>query len=155
MDEYLKTDFDDMEYDDAVKNDKRSFCEFFIDRLKTKQMIAETIQQLSPQYEDSSSDRDLTAYFTGSIGPYPIVLCLKSIDEDGIVRGWYYYESKGPNMTLILVGPYDNGELILNEFERNGEQTGKFDGTLSNGQFYGTYYSYSNSREYSFRLNRY
>ena len=42
MDEYLKTDFDDMEYDDAVKNDKRSFCEFFIDRLKTKQMIADT-----------------------------------------------------------------------------------------------------------------
>ena len=42
MDEYLKTDYDEMEYDDAVKNDKRSFWEFFVDRLKTKQMIADT-----------------------------------------------------------------------------------------------------------------
>ena len=42
MEEYLKTDFDDMEYDDAIKNDKRTFCDFFIDRLKTKQMIADT-----------------------------------------------------------------------------------------------------------------
>ena len=31
-----------MEYDDAIKNDKRTFCDFFIDRLKTKQMIADT-----------------------------------------------------------------------------------------------------------------
>ena len=42
MEEYLKTDYDDMDYDDATKFDKRSFCEFFIDRLKTKQMIADT-----------------------------------------------------------------------------------------------------------------
>ena len=42
MEEYLKTDYDDMEYDDAIKNDKRSFCEFFNDRLKSKQMIVDT-----------------------------------------------------------------------------------------------------------------
>ena len=42
MEEYLKTEFDDMEYDDAIKNDKRTFCDFFIERLKTKQMIADT-----------------------------------------------------------------------------------------------------------------
>jgi len=31
-----------MEYDDAIKYDKRSFCEFYIDRLKQKQMILDT-----------------------------------------------------------------------------------------------------------------
>ena len=42
MEEYLKTELDDMDYDDAIKNDKRTFCEFFVDRLKSRQMIADT-----------------------------------------------------------------------------------------------------------------
>ena len=39
IEEYLKPDLDDMEYDDAIKFDKRSFCEFYWDRLKDKQLI--------------------------------------------------------------------------------------------------------------------
>ena len=42
MDDYLNTDVDDMDYDDAIKLDKRSFCEFFNEKLKTKQMIINT-----------------------------------------------------------------------------------------------------------------
>ena len=39
MEDYLKTDLDDMDYDDALINDKRKFCEFYWERLKNKQMI--------------------------------------------------------------------------------------------------------------------
>ena len=39
MDEYLKTDLDDMDYDDAIKLDKRTFCEFFNEKLKGKLTI--------------------------------------------------------------------------------------------------------------------
>ena len=39
MKEYLKTDIDDLEYDDAIKEDKRSFCEFVREKLKEKQII--------------------------------------------------------------------------------------------------------------------
>ena len=42
IEEYLKPDIDDMEYDDAVKLDKRSFCEYLSDTLKEKQIIMET-----------------------------------------------------------------------------------------------------------------
>jgi hypothetical protein len=42
IEEYLKADFDDMEYDDAIKLDKRSFCVFFIDKLKSKQILMDT-----------------------------------------------------------------------------------------------------------------
>ena len=42
MEEFLKTNLDDMEYDDAIKYDKRSFCEFYIDKLKQKQIIINT-----------------------------------------------------------------------------------------------------------------
>jgi hypothetical protein len=42
IEEYLKADFDDMEYDDAIKLDKRSFCVFFTDKLKSKQILMDT-----------------------------------------------------------------------------------------------------------------
>ena len=42
MDEYLKTDVDDMEFEDALKYDERSFCEYFYDRFKEKQIIMDT-----------------------------------------------------------------------------------------------------------------
>ena len=42
MEEYLKPDLDDMEYDDAIKLDKRTFCEYFSEKLKEKQHIMDT-----------------------------------------------------------------------------------------------------------------
>ena len=42
IEEYLKIDFDDMEYDDAVKLDKRSFCVYFTEKIKSKQIIMNT-----------------------------------------------------------------------------------------------------------------
>ena len=42
MDDYLKTDLDDLEYEDAIKKDKRSFCEFFCQRLYENQIILNT-----------------------------------------------------------------------------------------------------------------
>ena len=42
MDEYLKTDVEDMEFEDALKFDTRSFCEYFYDRFKEKQIIMDT-----------------------------------------------------------------------------------------------------------------
>ena len=40
--DYLSTSPDDMEYDDAIKKDKRSFCKYFSDNLKDNQNIAYT-----------------------------------------------------------------------------------------------------------------
>ena len=42
MEDYLKPDLDDLEYDDAIKSDRRSFCEFLRERLKEKQIIINT-----------------------------------------------------------------------------------------------------------------
>ena len=42
MDEYLKTDVEDMEFEDALKFDTRSFCEYFYDRFKEQQIIMDT-----------------------------------------------------------------------------------------------------------------
>ena len=46
--EYLATSPDEMEFDDAIKKDKRSFCKYFYDNLKEKQIIANTFIASEP-----------------------------------------------------------------------------------------------------------
>ena len=40
--EYLETSPDEMEYDDAIKKDKRTFCQYYSENLKEKQIILNT-----------------------------------------------------------------------------------------------------------------
>ena len=42
VEEYLETSPDEMEYDDAIKKDQRTFCQYFLENLKEKQIIANT-----------------------------------------------------------------------------------------------------------------
>ena len=48
LDEYLKTDLDDLDYDDAIKRDNRKFCEFFYEKVKTEQMVLNTFCAVDP-----------------------------------------------------------------------------------------------------------
>ena len=48
IEEYLNTDPDDMDYDDAIKKDKRKFRDYFIDRLKTNQILLNTFYYSEP-----------------------------------------------------------------------------------------------------------
>ena len=76
MEEYLKPDLDDLDYDDAVKEDKRSFCEFISERLKEKQIIMNTF------------------YYKENIRPITIkmILLLLNIDLYFIFNGLFYNE---------------------------------------------------------------
>ena len=42
IDEYMKTDPDDMDYDDAIREDKRTYCQYFLDKIKKEQIILST-----------------------------------------------------------------------------------------------------------------
>ena len=46
--EYLETSLDEMEYDDAIKKDKRTFAKYFLDSLEEKQSIAYTFFSTDP-----------------------------------------------------------------------------------------------------------
>ena len=48
FDEYLSTSLDDLEYDDALIKDKRTFCEYLAESLKEKQMITFTFCSSDP-----------------------------------------------------------------------------------------------------------
>ena len=48
LDEYLKTDLDDLDYDDAIKRDNRKFSKFFFEKVKANQMISNTFCTVDP-----------------------------------------------------------------------------------------------------------
>ena len=48
IEKYLETDFEDMDYDDAVKKDKRKFSTYLYDKLKTSQIILNTFYNDEP-----------------------------------------------------------------------------------------------------------
>ena len=48
IEEYLATEPDDMDYDDAKKKDKREMCQIFLDNLKNKQILMNTFYAKDP-----------------------------------------------------------------------------------------------------------
>ena len=46
--EYLSTQIEDMDYDDAIKKDKRTLCNYFYDKVKQNQMILNTFCYIEP-----------------------------------------------------------------------------------------------------------
>ena len=76
IEEYLKPDLDDLEYDDAIKFDKRTFCEFFSERLAEKQIIMNTF------------------YHKENLKPMSIkiILFLLNIDLYFVINGFFYNE---------------------------------------------------------------
>jgi hypothetical protein len=76
MEEYLKPDLDDMEYDDAIKLDKRTFCEYFTQKLKSDQIIMDTF------------------YNKENLQPLSIkiILLLLNIDLYFVINGFFYNE---------------------------------------------------------------
>ena len=48
FEEYLETSLDNLEFDDALVKDKRSFCKYFVENFKDKQAIANTFFSEDP-----------------------------------------------------------------------------------------------------------
>jgi hypothetical protein len=76
IEEYLKTDLDDMDYDDAIKKDKRKFSTYLYDKLKSSQIILNTFYQNEP------------------LRPKPIKILLFILDIDlyFLVNGLFFNE---------------------------------------------------------------
>ena len=75
--EYLKTDFDDMEFDDAIKYDNRTFWEYFWDKFKENQIIMNT-------FVNKENLKPLTI---------KVILLLLNIDLYFVVNGLFFSES--------------------------------------------------------------
>ena len=76
IEEYLSTDIDDMDYDDAIRKDKRKICNYFLVKLKANQIILNTFF-----YEEPIKPK-----------PLKIILFLIQIDLYFFVNGLFFNE---------------------------------------------------------------
>lgn len=90
-----------------------------------------------------------TTNLSGKIGPYAIQMTL-NVEADGEVTGAYYYKKKGPGALLYVKGTKLGNRITLAEFTKDGEQTGSYRGTYSEGVYKGQFST--NSGEYTFLL---
>ena len=77
INEYLKTDLNDMDYDQAIKEDKRKICKFFFEKIKTEQILLNTFfknEVLKPI-------------------PVKIILLILNFDLYLIINGLFFNES--------------------------------------------------------------
>lgn len=73
--------------------------------------------------------------FEGTIDDqYEIIIKISS--DSGKITGNYFYTDVGQELELLGEIGYD-GNLILNEFDEIGNQTGRFEGNLKNGKMVG------------------
>ena len=84
----------------------------------------------------SHGEVDMTTNLEGSIGKYPILMTMH-IAADGNVTGAYYYKSKGPGNYLYIKGEKSDDRITLNEFTKDGQQTGTYEGVYKNNVFKG------------------
>ena len=76
VEECLKPDLEDLEYDDDIKFDKRTFCEFFSERLLEKQIAMNTFH-----HKENLKSMSIK-----------IILFLLSIDSYYVINGFFYNE---------------------------------------------------------------
>ena len=75
--EYLKIDVDDMDYDDAIKYDTRTFCQYFYDKFKENQILMNT-------FFNPDNLKPLTI---------KVLLLLLNIDLYFVINGLFFSES--------------------------------------------------------------
>lgn len=98
------------------------------------------------EYEKKTNKNTLdgTHTLTGVVHTYPITMTI-TVDGDN-VEGTYYYDRKGPDAKLKLVGTNHDGELDINETTEDGMPTGHFVGHFADGIFKGTFISTQGKR---------
>ena len=78
-------------------------------------------------------------------------IIMKLTSENGIVNGVYYYKKVGEN--IQLKGDIQNGELLLNEYDNNGNQTGIFKGKIiENSKIEGNWSKPNGEKEMTFKV---
>ena len=78
-----------------------------------------------------------TLTMSGAIGEYPITMNLEINGSE--VTGSYYYDKYGPEHVMTLYGSLQGNNLKISEYDENSQYMGNFEGTLSQGMYYGDF----------------
>lgn len=127
IEEYLKTDIDDMEYEDAVKKEKREFCTYFGEKLRSNQIILNTFYYEEPLKPKSMKlllfvlDIDLYFFVNGLFFSEEYISQIYHLEEDTFYDS--FMRLIGNFFYSVLVGIIVNyiiGCLFIDEKEIKG-----------------------------------
>lgn len=102
--------------------------------------IAKKIVEKAKSFKIKDLDIDIPGFtnLSGNIGTYPAQMSLL-INTDGSITGAYYYKKNGSKALLYLKGTKNGNNVSLDEFTKEGKQTGSYQGTIVNGVFSGLF----------------
>ena len=86
---------------------------------------------------ESASSGDQSVDLRGTIDTYSVTMHLDISGSQ--IKGSYYYDKKGPDAKLNLVGTSEDDIFDINETDASGTPTGHFKGKFSNGMFTGQF----------------
>ena len=100
MEEYIQTDRNDMDYDDAIRRDKRTFCKYYSDKIQSEQIILNTF------------------FKTEILRPMPvkIMLLVLQIDLYFFINGLFYNEEYVTKIFELEKDTLSNPSLIISGF---------------------------------------
>lgn len=110
---------------------------------------SETSSQLAGKQAEAISNGE---WWEGSIGgKYDLRMYIN--EETG--EFWYYYTRNSSDNRLYLnVIENDDNHLVLLETNKNGNDTGKFDGYINGDIYSGTFYNLYNGKTFGFTLKK-
>lgn len=83
---------------------------------------------------------------SGTIGHKNAVYMTLQIASSGEVKGAYYYKSQGPKALLYLKGRKQDASLSLLEYNKKGDHTGVFKGTLNDNVYHAEFESFTHDK---------
>lgn len=88
-----------------------------------------------------------TLNLEGNIGKYAIMMTMH-IAPNATVTGAYYYKRNGPGNYLYVKGKKSDDRITLNEYTKDGQQTGTYNGKLKDGVYSGSFNAKSGGYEF-------
>lgn len=111
-----------------------------------------THSQLANKQADAVTPRNNGEWWKGTIGgKYGIRMYIN--EETG--EFWYHYTKYNSNNRMYLTAIENEGNhLVLLETNKDGLDTGEFDGHIHGNTYSGTFYNYLNGKTFDFSLKR-
>lgn len=121
------------------------------DEQEAEEVYSNTESQLASKQVDATPVSN-SEWWTGAIGgKYGIRMYIN--EETG--EFWYHYTKYSSNNRMYLSAVENDGNhLVLLETNKDGLDTGTFDGYINGNTYSGTFYNHLTGKTFSFSLNR-
>ena len=128
---------------------------FVVSEIDGRYMISDyevdnsSVEGTVPSSEEEHS-LDEKIMMTGNVSKYGIHMVL-AINGENVI-GYYYYDSQGNNNRVTLKGTFTDQTLKLNKIDKDGNETGYFEGVFDGTSYQGENVNYNRDEALPFSV---